>query len=101
MATFIIIYRRGQAWIEGKSISEQPLEEHGKYILGLYGAGKLRFAGPFEDDSGGAAVIEAASEQEARSIARDDPAVTSGVFVYEIHPWKLVPWERYANAGEK
>lgn len=30
MKTFIVIYRPGSSWIEGKPISEQPLQEHGK-----------------------------------------------------------------------
>ena len=33
--TFLIIYRPGPAWLPGKSVSEQPLKEHGRYMLGL------------------------------------------------------------------
>src|SRR5207302_11142819 len=28
--TFLVIYRPGPAWLVGKSVSEQPLKEHGK-----------------------------------------------------------------------
>jgi len=34
--TYLVIYRPGPAWLVEKSISEQPLKEHGKYMLGLY-----------------------------------------------------------------
>jgi hypothetical protein len=34
--TFLVIYRPGPAWLVGKSVSEQPLKEHGKYMLSLY-----------------------------------------------------------------
>lgn len=98
MSTFLIRYHPGSAWLAGKPVSEQPLEAHGRYVLGLYRAGALRIAGPFTDDTGGAAVIEAASEAEARSIAEHDPAVRDQIFVYELHPWQLVPWERYVDA---
>jgi uncharacterized protein len=93
--TFLVIYQPGTAWITGKSVSEQPLQAHSKYLLELYEANVLRFAGPFGDDSGGAAVLEVASEEEAKRIASHDPAVTQGVMVYQLYPWQLVPWEHY------
>jgi uncharacterized protein YciI len=96
---FMVIYRPGSGWLAGKPQAEQPLQEHGKYILQLHVAGKLRFAGPFEDDSGGAAVIEAENEAEARRIADDDPAVRSKVFAYDLHPFRLIPWEQYVKQG--
>lgn len=70
-------------------------------MVGLYQFGKLRFAGPFEDNTGGAAVIEVENEEEALVVASNDPAVIDGVFVYELHPWLLIPWERSVSAGQK
>jgi uncharacterized protein YciI len=92
---FIVIYKPGSAWITGKPVSEQPLKDHGKYLLSLYKLGVLRFAGPFEDDTGGAVVFETSGEDEAKNIVKRDPAVINGVFLYELHPWRLVPWEQY------
>jgi uncharacterized protein YciI len=60
----------------------------------LYGKGSLKFAGPFLDDMGGAVVLEADNETEAKAVVASDPAVVGGVFVPEIHPWRLVDWER-------
>lgn len=93
--TFLVVYKPGAAWIKGKPVSEQPLQEHGKYLLGLYKSGILRFAGPFADDTGGAAVIEVSDAAEAKNLIEKDPAVTSRVMVYELRPWRLVPWENY------
>lgn len=95
--TFIVIYKPGAAWIKGKPVSEQPLKEHGKYLLGLYKLKILRYAGPFGDDTGGAAVLEAVNETEAKNLIERDPAVTSGVMIYELHSWNLVPWENYVK----
>jgi uncharacterized protein YciI len=100
MNTFIIIYRPGAAWLAGKPRAEQSLQEHGKYLLGQYRDGRLRFAGPFEDDAGGMAVIEALSLEEAQAIVDHDPAVLKQILVYEIHPLQLIPWERYVNVGD-
>ncbi|MBA4125116.1 MAG: hypothetical protein H0X72_21950 [Acidobacteria bacterium] len=93
--TFIVIYKPGSAWLAGKSVSEQPLKDHGKYLLSLYKLGVLRFAGPFEDDTGGAVVFKASGEAEAKNLVNKDPAVINRIFVYELHPWRLVPWEQY------
>lgn len=92
---FIVIYKPGAAWIKGKPVTEQPLQEHGKYLLGLYKSGILRFAGPFTDDTGGAAALEVSDEAEARNLVERDPAVINKIMVYEIRPWRLVPWESY------
>ena len=98
MKTFLIIYSPGPAWLAGKPTPEQPLQAHGKHILEMYRAGKLRFAGPFEDDSGGAVVIEVEDRQAAQSFADDDPAVIDRILTYDIRPWRLLPWDHYANA---
>lgn len=92
---FIVIYKPGTDWIKGKPVTEQPLKEHGKFLLDLYKSKILLYAGPFGDDTGGAAVIEVSSAEEAKKIVERDPAVTGKVMIYEIHPWKLVPWENY------
>jgi hypothetical protein len=51
-ATYLVVYRPGPSWVAGKPLAEQPLKEHGRYMLELYGKGTLKFAGPFLDDSG-------------------------------------------------
>jgi uncharacterized protein YciI len=95
--TFLVIYRPGPAWLAGKSVSEQPLREHGKYMLGLYVKGSMKLAGPLTDNAGGAVVLEVADKGEAKAIVTADPAVKSGIFVYEMHPWELKPWDEYAK----
>lgn len=96
-ATYLVIYRPGPAWLTGKSIMEQPLKEHGKYMLSLYTKGSMRLAGPLTDDAGGAVLLEVFDEAEAKGIVVNDPAVKSGIFVYELHPWKLQPWDELAK----
>jgi uncharacterized protein len=95
--TFLVIYRPGPAWLAGKSVSEQPLKEHGKYMLDLYVRGSMKQAGPLTDNSGGAVVLEVADQSEAQAIVAQDPAVKSGIFVYEMHPWELKSWDKYAK----
>ena len=96
-ATYLVIYRPGPAWLAGKSVLEQPLKEHGNYMLSLYIKGSMKLAGPFTDDAGGAVLLAVADELEAKAIVAADPAVKSGIFVYEMHPWKLQPWDEFAK----
>jgi uncharacterized protein YciI len=94
-STFLVLYRPGPHWAPGKPIREQPPKEHGKYLLDLYARGAMRFAGPFDDNTGAAVVLEAADEAEAKALVGGDPAVKNGIFTAELHPWALVPWENY------
>ena len=99
-ATYLVLYRPGPAWLTGKSVMEQPLKEHGKYMLSLYLKGAMKLAGPLTDDAGGAVLLEVSNEAEAKAIVANDPAVKSGVFVYEMHPWKLQPWEEFEKKAK-
>lgn len=94
---FLIIYRPGPAWKAGIPASVQPPPEHGRYLLDLYKQGYLRSAGPFDDDTGAALVLEAFDEDQTKALVNADPAIVQAVFTAEIHPWALIPWERYLN----
>jgi uncharacterized protein YciI len=97
--TYLVVYRRGPAWIEGKPMREQPsMKEHFAYYVGLHRKGLLVSGGGFTDESGGAAVIEAADDAAAEAIMAADPAVQSKVFSYELKRWKANPWEEISKA---
>jgi uncharacterized protein YciI len=98
--TYLIIYRPGPGWVTGKPVTEQPLKEHGNYMLSLYRKGSMKMAGPLGDDAGGAVLLEVSDEAEAKAIVANDPAVKSGIFVSEMHPWKLQPWDKWAKKLE-
>ena len=99
-ATYLVVYRPGPAWLTGKSIMEQPLKEHGRYMLSLYIKGSMKLAGPLTDNAGGAVLLEVSDEAEAKGIVANDPAVKSGIFIYEMHPWKLQPWDEFAKKAK-
>ena len=99
-ATYLVVYRPGPAWLIGKSVTDQPLKEHGKYMLSLYIKGSMKLAGPLTDNAGGAVLLEVSDEAKAKAIVANDPAVKSGIFLYEMHPWKLVPWDQLAKKAK-
>ncbi|MDH3944371.1 MAG: YciI family protein [Anaerolineae bacterium] len=100
MKTFFIRHIPGPAWIEGKGFHEQPLREHGNYINSLHKQGILLEGGPFLDNEGGLAIIQVENEEQAQKIVAEDPAITSGVFTAELHPWLRVDWESYGTGAK-
>lgn len=98
--TWLVVYRPGPSWVAGKPLAEQPLKEHGRYMIELYGKGTLKLAGPFLDDSGGAMVMEAEGEADAKALVAADPAVKGGVMLADLRPWRLVDWEPYLKKAK-
>ncbi|RZJ12356.1 MAG: hypothetical protein EOP39_03740 [Rubrivivax sp.] len=94
-ATYVVLYRPGPAWPPGKTIAELPLKEHFSYLLELYARGAMKQAGPLTDNAGGLVVLEVADAAQAQALAAADPAVKAGLFIHEVHPWRMVPWAQY------
>jgi uncharacterized protein YciI len=94
--SFLCVYRPGARWLPGKPLAEQPLREHGRYMLELYRRGVMRLAGRFADDSGGAMLFGADDEASAQAIVAADPAVVAQTFTYELRQWAFVDWEARA-----
>jgi uncharacterized protein YciI len=86
---YVVLLKHGPKWLPGKSVAEQPLLEHGKYLKALMDKGTLQWAGPFLDDSGGLVLLNAADDSEARRIAEHDPGVIAQILVPEIHPFRV------------
>ncbi|WP_292182276.1 YciI family protein [Mesorhizobium sp.] len=71
---------------------QSELRAHLLYIIGLEQAGVLFASGPVLDESGemtgdGVTIVRAASFEEARLIAKDDPFVAAGLREPSIHRW--------------
>jgi uncharacterized protein YciI len=70
----------------------RPLElvrAHVAHLQRLEAAGKFVLAGPFDDDSGGMAIIRAESTQEAEALAAADPFVLAGAYDFQVRKWHL------------
>jgi uncharacterized protein YciI len=95
--SYLCVYRPGSRWLPGKPLAEQPLREHGRYMLDLYKRGVMRMAGRFADGSGGAMLFGADDDASAQAIVAADPAVVAGTFVYELRQWAFVDWAALAK----
>lgn len=81
---------KGEKWNDTRTKDElaELMKQHLAYISSQAAAGKYKLAGPFLDNGQirGFLIINAASADEAREIARGDPMVKAGRMAVEIHP---------------
>ena len=74
----------------GVDFRQQPgVGEHVAHYLKLYEQGQLEMGGPFlVPDSGGMMVTtKEVSWEQIETFAAADPAVLSGLLLFEIRPW--------------
>ena len=86
---FSIRYLQGENYDSTKSIYEQDLLEHSKYMYKLSKQGKILLAGPFTDNTGSEIIMEADDEKEVLEIIEKDPAIQKSIFSFEIKIWDI------------
>jgi uncharacterized protein YciI len=78
----------GENWREEIILHNQPfMPEHAVYVQQEYNKGNIVLAGPFGDLSGGAIVIDVATEEDVFIFIENDPAVKNGIFSYQFKEW--------------
>lgn len=63
--------------------------KHFEYLKQKLKEGKLVMAGPVTSGEFGLSVVETESEEEARDIMNNDPAVIAGIMKPEIYPYRV------------
>ena len=72
------------------TVSEEKINgEHFQYLKKLTNDGIVYLAGPVTDGSFGVVIFDAESEEDARRLMEDDPAVKSGLFGAELYPFRV------------
>ena len=87
---YVVIHKPGPKWQYGVDFRQQEgVGEHVQHYLKLYQQGKLELGGPFLlPDMGGMMVTtKEVSQEEIEAFAVDDPAIKSGLLIYEVRPW--------------
>ena len=86
----VVFHRPGPKWQYGLDFREQDgVREHVEHYLKVHQQGKLELGGPFliQDAGGMMVATKDISRDELESFAAADPAVQSGLLLYEIRPW--------------
>ena len=87
---FVIFHKPGPKWKNGVDYREQDgVDEHVQHYLKLHAQEKLQLGGPFllPDVGGMMVTTKGVSQSEIEAFAAADPAVKSGLLIYEIRPW--------------
>ena len=96
---YVVFHRPGPKWQHGVDFREQEgVREHVGHYLKFHEQGKLELGGPFLlQDTGGMTLAPPAragvvatkdvSQEELEAFAAADPAVVSGLLLYEVRPW--------------
>jgi len=87
---YVVFHKPGPKWQYGVDFREQDgVGEHVQHYLKLHKQGKLELGGPFlPQDAGGMMVAtKDVSQDELDAFAASDPAVQSGLLIYEVRPW--------------
>lgn len=86
---YLVLLKKGPKWSAEKTDSSKAIQEaHMANIRRMWEEKKLIIAGPTEDpDLRGIFVLQAASVEEARSLAATDPAVKAGRLTVTVYPW--------------
>ncbi|MBL7259034.1 YciI family protein [Paractinoplanes lichenicola] len=80
-------------WTVELSFSDAPERlaarpAHRQSLTALHGAGKVRQAGPYADDSGALIVLDLPSREEVDAVLAADPYFTTpGVTVVRVREW--------------
>ncbi len=92
---FVVLHTPGPKWQYGVDYRQQDgVSEHVGHYLKLHEQGKLELGGPFllPDVGGMMITTKEVSLEEIEAFAAEDPAVKSGLLVYEVRPW-MTPME--------
>jgi len=87
---YVVFHRPGPKWEHRVDFREQDgVAEHIQHYLKLHKQRKLELGGPFllQDAGGMMVATKDASQDELETFASSDPAIRSGLLVYEVRPW--------------
>ena len=86
---FIVQYTPGSAWSKSKPANEQEyFKEHSTHLSELRKANHIDIGGRYENTL--MLLVRAKTEEEAKFLVQDDPAVKNKLFKIELFPFNPV-----------
>jgi uncharacterized protein YciI len=86
---WFVMFSKGSNWGQDSATTAKLFQEHIQYIISQRGTGKLITGGAFSDKVTwiGFEIYSYKTSEEVEKVTKADPAVSSKIFSYEIHPW--------------
>lgn len=87
---FLIIKKPRENFINTMTDGEsEVMSAHFLYLKQMLKEGKLILAGPVTTGDFGVSIVETETEDEAREIVNNDPAVQAGIMQPRIYPYRV------------
>jgi uncharacterized protein YciI/ketosteroid isomerase-like protein len=86
---WFVMLNKGSNWGQDSATTAKLFQEHIRYIISQREAGRIITGGAFPDRVTwiGFEIYNCKTSEEVEKITKADPAVSSKIFSYEIHPW--------------
>lgn len=92
---WFVMFSKGSTWGQDSAATTKLFQEHIHYIISQRQTGKIITGGAFLDEAIwiGFEIYSCKTSEEVEKITKADPAVSSKIFSYEIHPWGTLKGE--------
>ncbi|HXB32295.1 MAG TPA: DUF4440 domain-containing protein [Puia sp.] len=92
---WFVMFNKGSTWGQDSATTAKLFQEHIHYIISQREIGKIITGGAFLDKATwiGLEIYSCKTREEVEKITQEDPAVSSKIFSYEIHPWATLKGE--------
>ena len=92
---WFVMFSKGSTWGQDSATTAKLFQEHIHYIISQRETGKIITGGAFPDKVTwiGFEIYSCLTSEEVEKITEADPAVSSRIFSYEIHPWATLKGE--------
>ncbi len=92
---WFVMFSKGSTWGQDSATTTKLFQDHIQYIISQRGTRKIITGGPFLDKVTwiGFEIYSCTTSEEVERITEADPAVSSKILSYEIHPWGTLKGE--------
>jgi uncharacterized protein YciI/ketosteroid isomerase-like protein len=92
---WFVLFIKGSGWGQDSATTAKLFQEHIHYMINQRETGKIITGGAFLDKAPwiGFEIYSCKTSEEVEKITEADPAISSKIFSYEIHPWATVKGE--------
>ena len=92
---WFVMFNKGSNWGQDSAVTAKLFQEHIHYIISQRKTGKIITGGAFLDEAAwiGFEIYSGTTSEEVEKITEADPAVSSKIFSFEIHPWGTLKGE--------
>jgi uncharacterized protein len=87
---FALLYRFNPDAGHADAQQQEIFSNHLRYIKRLFAGNRVVMSGAYTEVNGGLVILEANSREEAEAIAAGDPALSSSLYLGELHEWQVL-----------